>query len=1646
MLRIFGNMQLAQVAGTKEEIEGLKMTAKRQGSDLLIEDGNYLYARAIFMGYDLPNGNGDAIPSIYAGSFGPSFIGKHVDVNHQLDPESIIGTIMATWHVQKPLVAGDGPRVIGRNAFGRDIDGRPRVFGFAPAVDAEPMELQLEGIFRLDRSTRAGDIMARKLIAKEIDSVSQEASTAYCLCPVCAHKVSMPFDMPCDHLMHGSLMLKAYKVAGYDQEVLAYKIHHDPSGTGLGCVGVPAYDKAKLAELTAMLKTGGLTVEAFQKLLAEQELVWGRTPLVIQASHDLKLIAADLSKKPVSAPSYSAPASHDQAPPASTATKPKMAANLESMAPVEGDTKEILARKLSSVAAAQGRLNRESLSLTRHVFMASAWPGSAIEGSLDLLAERVCAVAEVQALLDTTRKALLAAGDVKIEPGAADSVILAFMTTGSVASLGSAIAVGFNGQPVLAAKYQIDGFMPAVRSFQAALKSMDIEGAAAASEALIASDTLYADFTKKFDAWKEAAFDKVMAAGPVMTSFKAFKTSFDTFVNAQSTLPMFTPLTKAGIKTVAEAVDAQYQLSGMATSPRRLRMRAGTLDLVAAFRGGKSDERARAVVGAFLASTGEWTWASENYAVNWSAGKFQPKDSTEASKIVNGLAQVIYAMGKKHFEGGMDDFAAERLIEARRQMTMLAADERLQAGRRVVSKIWMKALALNPSFHIEKSAPRVLAESKTWLTAELVTEIGKQVQTAGGPWPWTAEKAVSWNEFVASKTDEELSAICDGWYDRVKAEKDELAKLVIGQNISKLQAQIEDRGKAKGVVAKFFRKPVLADSHWTLFDAEGKPVGRVDISVAAAGPLDRKVKMGDREVYLASWLQSDQYGRDLVENARKLGLEATLRFFVKADRQPIASYGQEYPEDASVDEQMKENPEWVEKVKLSVAKDMMSEMDDPDWDPSNADDVASFVESNADNKRLNKLVRDYITSQMAQDMSEMGWDDLLAALDGLMKRFGTTNWQAQGKNMGWQNRSGEKTFEAADAKEFLDQILPKTDVTIELYDDKDSIGLRVSHHDAPTGETYTITPAPQEAEVEASKKLKAELPRHDKEHVEVVKELGTLEKAVAKHALDDTEKPAEVAKAIEAKVKLAAEFGLKPAYGRLKHLGDFGYLTLEDVEDPGDSAPGGMNARDWAIYRSNFLAATKLLPEGGSEGQADFIQKHPDEEYPGDVVYEMDFINVYQGAASAMAKATKIVDDLNNYPVLDESIQTDLETEAMNSEINSWAMDEAKAMLGYDKDWAELMTDEEAGWLVDLANSDPKRHAEVQKTIDSIFELTGDKEQLMRRAVEEGLNYGDWTVVHMEPMVEQLNSTPEGKTLVDPAETMHQFIKSQMRTSEPGTKEYQEEAEKAGQLRLLESLNAASLVVAGQLELRAMIASDELAVESQTMASVVANLVGGHEAEISPKRVPGQGAAFFTYPLNGHLMVAVLTNYADGSWATAWAPISMFASVSEAAENLSGKAMASFEAGAKFDDVASAIRVIGSKVEGAKEFDSWMKAQGYVSHVGPNLLCQASRSRMGFWAKTPKGYEPVVKELKRQKNVDNPWAVAWSMKNRGIRPKASKIKADEFSKGRFTVTQMVENGPWYVVEMGPENRMVPFYGPYEDEETAKSKLEHGMEV
>jgi endogenous inhibitor of DNA gyrase (YacG/DUF329 family) len=292
--KIYGMMKDFRPVVGREALEGLRLEASKRGADLEagaaaqgvdfkadLSNDKVLYFRAKMLGYDLPNGNGDAIPRVYASDFGPSFIGKHLDLNHETDVQNIIGKVVSTFHVEAPMPGEPGKeRVIGLNALADDDSDATR-------------ELQLEGICRIDRNTELGELVAQKLLAGTIDGVSQEASTEFAQCSVCGHKIGSPMERVCGHLENGSLMIQSYQVEGRKSKVLAYKEHHNPVGTGLAVVTVPAYDRGRVQQIAQEVKAGKLALTAALLDLKEQAILYKKPAHVMAA-------IADLEAKPAS--------------------------------------------------------------------------------------------------------------------------------------------------------------------------------------------------------------------------------------------------------------------------------------------------------------------------------------------------------------------------------------------------------------------------------------------------------------------------------------------------------------------------------------------------------------------------------------------------------------------------------------------------------------------------------------------------------------------------------------------------------------------------------------------------------------------------------------------------------------------------------------------------------------------------------------------------------------------------------------------------------------------------------------------------------------------------------------------------------------------------------------------------------------------------------------------------------------------------------------------------------------------------------------------------------------------------------------------------------------------------------------------------
>ena len=63
----------------------------------------------------------------------------------------------------------------------------------------------------------------------------------------------------------------------------------------------------------------------------------------------------------------------------------------------------------------------------------------------------------------------------------------------------------------------------------------------------------------------------------------------------------------------------------------------------------------------------------------------------------------------------------------------------------------------------------------------------------------------------------------------------------------------------------------------------------------------------------------------------------------------------------------------------------------------------------------------------------------------------------EGRNMGWRNRSGEKTFTLNKTIDMFREIAPQCDLTyLMTRDENGEYEVRIAHHDSPMGEMYNI--------------------------------------------------------------------------------------------------------------------------------------------------------------------------------------------------------------------------------------------------------------------------------------------------------------------------------------------------------------------------------------------------------------------------------------------------------------------------------------------------------------------------------------------------------------------------------------------------------------
>ncbi len=1617
MLKIYGSMNLAAFAITEQQIQDLKATARVAGAgEVSLEDtGRYLYARAIFLGYDLPNGNGDAIPSFYAAPFSASFIGKHVDDNHKLDPDSMVGEIMATWHVKNdlPVLGNPGSRIIGRNAFGWDMDNRPPVFRLVAEAAREGKELQMEGIFRVDRQKRAGTLMAEKLLAGKIKAVSQEASTGYCVCPVCTHKITGMRDLPCDHLSPGNLMMRAYLVPGYDHQVLAYKIHHDPTGDGLGCVYVPAYERADVNEIMAKLKQGTMNVQAAMQKMREQEIVWGSRPLILQASREIELIAGDIKKASnagsktvievqAAFPNYSleilvkepTKAEDVQAKVVEglksakdeqqvldacgkvaeelglefrkedyklvfTSKNPKAGSELEkhrtssggermpylsiessltitvkdgvifteagkmveaydadrvavangfhyaehfvkahegetlvldektlkvvddskpgtveavkTLAAVENDSPVTLKSKLASLAHAQAGLNAEASFLARQSAVAATLTYLVPTSDLTTLASRIAVLAETQTAADTVRRGLLAA--LKVDHASLKGLPEGQLLLSNCLAPVKAIQAGLESEFIdpTTRRNHLDSYFKACMGLLAAC-----------GESRVALEAAYAEFSRGFDAWKDAKAEKrAELTAQVKASLAVFAKTLDEGIKTQVEGKVFS----AG---PVQKIYAAFGLPEKTNSTRRLRMRAGTMDVVAAFKTKASPERSQAIVEAMVASTAEWLSQGEAEGLQWAAGQgIEPKTSGEATSTVNGLASIAAGMGSKASDA-LIKAVRSKVVEAGKAMVTLTAAEKVAAKKKIWSAKWMEILASNPTpdLSVPKSDIQIKAED-----LKIIQDACTELQAIGGPWPWKNEVG-GWHRFLASSSDEVLAKALVEFGTKSYGMQAGLELNRIVANISLVNNVIQDRKLAAGLTAKFFRAPKFEDSHWTLVASNGTVAGRAPIKVAIGhASLDQNVILeGGKVVNLKAHLQSADYGSDLVAQAKAFGLTAMLGQF-KVNGAKTAKNGLPYENNQLAGRR----PYGPNEHDHGTGSDSIRHEHGP-YEKGHVHENTTG-EKGVGSPEIQMEKKAFRPGEGVQEQGHIG------EAKGRRWQAGSKVKGGGGAGIVFENLviddGGEGMLDLTTGK-----ITWKRLPTLERFDAmgymdgmsgvRGSI-LKITGFDLDEKSVKEIAIA-EEPEAEPVVNRSVTVSVEPKCDGSFVWQGGWVRhEPKAGDVIDSGESQGYKALQFDLLVNGAAENGVG-ADVRFEVTQEFVEFYQDVLDNPSEEDLDDAKMNWKASASSAGVEDNKRLEEANRRNG---IVDEPQTAVPGLSKADAEALKNKKAGLEAQLRQCEAASDFQTY------LEVAAELDALHASFVAMQVIQPKQA-----DLAEVLaglSDDKIAWLAGMKSKSPARHDRIVANLE---------------------NLNDKAVVEV-------------------------YLRGEMEGAP-------------------QALQAAKDAAAGKAQIKAMLAGQALGTAAKAKLDVIAKMIGGHEAHITMTS-PEMASAFTTFVGGRDMMGLSLTAFPDGS--TGYCRLSL----------------------AGFKSAGAAARAMAGSVglSAAKNVTPEAIVAQLQKRVSPRLgegLSLAESRRLHLAASTPEGFEHVVKELTKEKSVIRPWAAAWSLKTKGSMPAGGSQK------------------------------------------------------
>ena len=133
------------------------------------------------------------------------------------------------------------------------------------------------------------------------------------------------------------------------------------------------------------------------------------------------------------------------------------------------------------------------------------------------------------------------------------------------------------------------------------------------------------------------------------------------------------------------------------------------------------------------------------------------------------------------------------------------------------------------------------------------------------------------------------------------------------------------------------------------------------------------------------------------------------------------------------------------------------------WDQSDVTEAEierRLEEARGNGERIDESkIRNDVYSD--SDYFSIEWDEFTDALSEIIKdKNPGGSWYAEVKNFGWDNRDGQKTFNAVDGQAFLRSILPQTDCTFHIFHyGRRGLAIQNYHHDSPVGnEWYYVVP------------------------------------------------------------------------------------------------------------------------------------------------------------------------------------------------------------------------------------------------------------------------------------------------------------------------------------------------------------------------------------------------------------------------------------------------------------------------------------------------------------------------------------------------------------------------------------------------------------